>query len=60
MNSNTQNQQEKLLTCDVCKQDIPESCATTIENEDYIVYLCGLDCYDEWVHKDKQKQQNNK
>lgn len=34
--------------CDVCQRDIPLSEALVAEATDYLVYFCGLDCYDRW------------
>ena len=39
---------DKLLTCEVCLKEIPESEAKIPEAEDYILFFCGIDCYDEW------------
>jgi hypothetical protein len=44
---------EKLLTCEVCLKEIPVSEAKVPEAEDYILFFCGVDCYDAW-----QKQQS--
>ena len=37
-----------LVSCDVCHHDIPIAEAVTAEMTDYVVYFCGLDCYDRW------------
>jgi len=36
------------VACDVCEHDIPLSEAVVAEATDYVVYFCGLDCYDRW------------
>ena len=36
------------VPCDVCEHDIPLSEAVVPEATDYVVYFCGLDCYDRW------------
>lgn len=36
------------VPCDVCQHDIPLSEAVVAEATDYVVYFCGLDCYDRW------------
>ncbi|HKE42819.1 MAG TPA: DUF3330 domain-containing protein [Casimicrobiaceae bacterium] len=33
----------------VCEQEVPISEALIPEAVDYVVYFCGLDCYDRWV-----------
>ena len=37
------------LSCEVCLREIPVSEAKSEEAADYVVYLCGLDCYQRWV-----------
>lgn len=36
------------VPCDVCHHDIPLSEAVVAEATDYVVYFCGLACYDRW------------
>lgn len=36
------------VACEVCFREIPLSEATSVKAIDYIVYYCGLDCYDKW------------
>ena len=33
----------------VCEQEVPISEALIPEAVDYVIYFCGLDCYDRWV-----------
>ena len=39
------------VPCHVCQHDIPISEAVAAEVTDYVVYFCGLDCYDRWRHQ---------
>ena len=39
------------IRCEVCQHDIPLSEAMVAEATDYVVYFCGLDCYDRWRHQ---------
>jgi hypothetical protein len=39
------------MRCEVCQHDIPLSEAVVAEATDYVVYFCGLDCYDRWRHQ---------
>ena len=32
----------------VCLKEIPRSEAKSPEAQDYLIYFCGLDCYDRW------------
>jgi hypothetical protein len=43
------------VACEVCFKEIPLSEATSVKATDYIVYYCGLECYDQWK---KQKAQS--
>jgi len=36
------------ITCAVCQHEVPISEAVVPEATDYVVYLCGLDCYQRW------------
>ena len=36
------------ITCAVCEHEVPVSEAVVPEASDYMVYLCGLDCYQRW------------
>ena len=36
------------VPCDVCQHDIPIAEVVAAEVTDYVVYFCGLDCYDRW------------
>jgi hypothetical protein len=35
--------------CSLCEQEVPVSEALIPEAVDYVVYFCGLDCYDRWI-----------
>ena len=39
------------LSCEVCLKEIPVSEAKSEEAMDYVVYLCGLDCYQQWLRQ---------
>jgi hypothetical protein len=45
-----------LVECEVCLKEVPESEAVVPEASDYVVYFCGLECYQRWralAQKDK-------
>lgn len=48
-----------LLTCAVCKQQIPADEAMSEEAADYVFHLCGPACFAEWqaelAKRDKHK-----
>ena len=37
-----------LVACEVCLKEVPQSEATVPEAVDYVVYFCGIDCYQKW------------
>ena len=37
-----------VLTCKVCCEEIPPSEDLISDARDYVMYLCGLDCYAQW------------
>ncbi len=36
------------VSCDVCLKEIPPSVAQIEEIGDYVLYFCGVDCYQKW------------
>jgi len=36
------------INCAVCLQEVPVSEAVVPEATDYMIYMCGLDCYERW------------
>ena len=36
-----------LVPCEVGQKEIPKSVALSAEDEDHVLYFCGLDCYEE-------------
>ena len=44
------------VTCCVCMKEIRKSEAMTPEATDYLVYICGLDCFEKWMHLDRKQQ----
>jgi hypothetical protein len=37
-----------MVKCEVCLKELPRSEAKSPEAQDYLIYFCGLDCYDRW------------
>jgi hypothetical protein len=42
------------VACEVCLKEVPESAAIIPEAVDYVVYFCGLDCYEKWKDQGSQ------
>jgi hypothetical protein len=36
------------VPCAVCQTEIPKDVALSSEDQDYVLYFCGPDCYEEW------------
>lgn len=36
------------VACEICLTQIPHTEARSMESDDYVLYFCGLDCYDQW------------
>lgn len=53
MQDQTNDTEINQVACEVCLKQIPSSEAASEEATDYVVYFCGLDCYQEW--KDKRQ-----
>ncbi len=45
--------QSELVSCEICKQEVPLSEAKNFEAEDYVAHFCGIECYSEWKHQSK-------
>lgn len=44
------------VTCEMCLREVPASEAAVAEATDYVLYFCGLDCYETW----KRQSDSNK
>ena len=44
------------IACEVCFKEIPISEAKSVKATDYIMYYCGLDCYDKWKKQGKESK----
>jgi hypothetical protein len=44
------------VACDVCLKEIPRSEAEIEEASDYVLYFCGLDCYEKWRERNETKE----
>lgn len=40
-----------LVSCDVCRKEVPIAEAMTPEATDYFVHFCGLECYEKWKNQ---------
>lgn len=42
------------VACEICLKEIPKSEAKVGEAGDYVLYFCGLDCYEKWQSEDEK------
>lgn len=44
------------VSCEVCFKEIPISEASSVKATDYIMYYCGLDCYEKWNKQEEESK----
>ena len=49
------NRDHVVIDCEICLSVVPKEQSEYAEVDDYVVYFCGLECYQQW----KQGQSNN-
>jgi hypothetical protein len=47
----------KIVKCNSCASEIPETVAMTMEGLEYVMYFCGQACFDHW---ESEHQESNK
>jgi hypothetical protein len=45
----------ELVSCSVCLKEIPADSAMTPQVEDFVMYFCGLECYEKFAAESQQK-----
>ena len=48
MNSPKSTEHWELVDCEICLKEIPLSEAKSEEATDYVMYFCGLECFEKW------------
>ena len=56
MKESEKSTQTEKVPCEICLKEVPRSETESKEVSDYVVYFCGLDCYEKW-HKEKQEKE---
>ncbi len=56
MNEHQKPTEIEKVKCEICLKEIPQSEAKIREASDYVLYFCGLDCYEKWQEEDKKKE----
>jgi hypothetical protein len=36
------------VSCEICRKEVPREQARHAEVDDYVLYFCGIECYNEW------------
>lgn len=36
------------VSCEICMKEVPKTVAMNAEGGEYVLYFCGLDCYQKW------------
>lgn len=48
------------LECEVCLREVPITEASNFEAVDYVVYFCGLECYEVWMSQEEIPEGDNR
>lgn len=56
MNEHERPTETEKVQCEVCLKEIPRSEAKIAEASDYVLYFCGLDCYEKWQEESNSKE----
>lgn len=55
-----QPEQPHNVACEVCRKEIPRSEAQSAEAVDYVLYFCGVDCYQKWEANSQTRQDSTR
>ncbi len=36
------------ISCEICLKEVPRTEAMNAEGSEYVLYFCGLECYEKW------------
>lgn len=48
---------EPIVSCDVCRKEVPLSAAFTPEGAEYVEHFCGIECYQQFVAEAKRRRE---
>ena len=43
--------EDAIISCDICKKEIPTSVAVSMEGKEYVFHFCGPDCRDHYFEE---------
>ncbi len=56
MNENEKSTEIEKVSCEICLKEIPRSEAKSEEASDYVLYFCGLNCYEKWREDNEREE----
>jgi hypothetical protein len=56
VNENRKPLEDVRVACEICLREIPASEARIAEATDYVLYFCGLECYDKWRNQEDAQE----
>jgi hypothetical protein len=57
MNAHDKPAGNEMVACEICLKEIPISEAKSEEASDYVLYFCGIDCYQQWKQQAEDEAQ---
>lgn len=51
--------ENKKISCHVCKKIIPKATAVHSEGEEYVLHFCDIGCLDYWKKEKKEKKKTD-
>ncbi len=48
MSNHAKLDHEVVVQCEVCLKEVPRGDAQNAEVHEYVLYFCGLECYEQW------------
>lgn len=51
---------DNIVSCEECQKNVPLSEALTTEAQDYVLYFCGVECFELWRKKAERKYGKDK
>jgi hypothetical protein len=57
MNEYEKHDEPEMVACKICMKEIPVTEAKSSEAQEYAMYFCGLDCYEQWQSGQKEEDQ---
>jgi hypothetical protein len=59
MTEHSDNSYDGKVACEICLTQIPHTEAQSMEGDEYVLFFCGLDCYDQWNREGDSEASGN-